>query len=438
MIKLHPLPDVAHKICPACGGALNVIGWYMPGMRPLADLRCESCQRAYYGDIPVGQSMYSPILLDQATGEVRGDDANDMHGAEWYAEWLRESYANRVETAPGFTVEEFGPIRKPLLLNCIDTLYGHTLSKLINAQYYVDHMPDWDLIVLIPHYLRWLVPDGVTAIWTVKLPLKQGTQWNDGLARILAERITELGEVAPEGEVWISKGYSHAHPEDFDIERFSRIKRFPMDEWDARLDSPLITFVWREDRLWVPTQPAETVRDVLKLLWQRLTTAGKRPDQRAMQGDAIVEMGEHLRGDFPMLRVAVVGLATPGGLPAWIDDQRTTSITDEVEHTWCEMYAQSHIVFGLHGSNMLLPSAHAGSVIEFVQPGRWANIVQDLLPQSDDVRDAIFRYRHIPSRSTPRDAARCASLLLRRYTMQNRSMSREGTRHTVPTSEALQ
>jgi hypothetical protein len=228
--------------------------------------------------------MYSPILLDQATGEVRGDDANDMHGAEWYAAWLRESYANRVEAAPDFKVEEFRPIRKPLLLNCIDTLYGHTLSKLINAQYYIDHMPDWDVIVLIPFYLRWLVPDGVAAIWTVKLPLKQGTQWNDGLARILAERVSALGEVAPLGGVWISKGYSHAYPEDFDIERFTRIKRFPMHEWDARLDSPLITFVWREDRLWVPTQPAETVREVLKLLWQRLTTGGKRPISAPCRG----------------------------------------------------------------------------------------------------------------------------------------------------------
>src|SRR5450759_2091288 len=170
MIRLHPIPEVSHH-CPFDNAKLEPIGWCIPGMRNLADLRCPECGREFYGDLLAGHGLNYPMLLDKQTGKV-----HDPYKVEWFADWLRNSYANRSKEPLGFVEEDFRPVRSPLLLNCLDTLYGHCLLKLLNAQHYLEHRPDLDLVVLVPKMMRWMVPDGVAAIWTVDLPLGRGTE----------------------------------------------------------------------------------------------------------------------------------------------------------------------------------------------------------------------------------------------------------------------
>jgi hypothetical protein len=214
-------------------------GWYMPGMRVLADLRCPQCNREYYGDLRTGHGLYYPKLLDKATGQVYDEDH-----ATWFAHWLQVSYRQRSSEALPFQVEEFRSLRKVLLLNCLDVLYGHSLLKLLNAQYYLDHAPEYDLVVIVPEFMRWLVPDGVAAIWTVKLPLRRGIEWNDWLASEIHRRLDGFEQA------WISVGYSHPHASHFDIARFTRIAPFDVNKWDAKPLNPVVTFIWRDDRRW--------------------------------------------------------------------------------------------------------------------------------------------------------------------------------------------
>jgi len=47
----------------------------------------------------------------------------------------------------------------------------------------------------------------------------------------------------------------------------------------------------------------------------------------------------------------------------------------------------------VHGSNMLLPSAHAGMTIDLMPDDRWGNFAQDISYQEDDVRMGSYRYR---------------------------------------------
>ncbi len=52
------------------------------------------------------------------------------------------------------------------------------------------------------------------------------------------------------------------------------------------------------------------------------------------------------------------------------------------------------LVIGVHGSNMLLPTAHAGSLVELIGPERWGNFTQDVLfREAGDCRETFFRYR---------------------------------------------
>ncbi len=401
MIRLHPVPD-ADYYCPHCLVPLEVKGWYIPGMRNLADLRCPACGYAFYGDLPAGHGLYYPTLIEKNTGTIY-----DEHGVGWFTTWLKTSYDNRIDSPVGFFTEENRPLNRPLLLNCLDTLYGHCVLKLLNAQYYLDHYPDLDLVVLIPQFLRWMVPEGVAAIWTVDLSLKRGIEWNDWLAAELKCRL-ESFEVC-----WLSVAFSHPNPEDFDIHQFTKVRPFPSKEWIATLDQPKVTFIWREDRTWCDQDKLKILYGLPKRMKIKLLRLNLSRIRIEEQNERLVTFAEALRRDFHRLDFAVAGLGHSGGLCDWITDLRTMEISESVERDWCVRYAKSHIVIGVHGSNMLLPSAHAGAVVELVPADRWINLVQDILTPAEDLRELLIRSRFLPLESSASIAANVTASLLR-------------------------
>ncbi len=389
MIRLHPIPEGTAYNCPYCHTGLAAKGWYIPGMRNLADLACAGCGREFYGDLFVGQALYTPILLDKASGKV-----HHPFSPFWFADWLEKSYAQRISTTVGFAVESFRTLKTPVLLNCLDTLYGHALLKLLNAQHYLEHCPDMDLVVLVPRFLRWMVPDGVAAIWTIDLPLRRGIEWNDWVGQKIWQQFEKL-----EG-VWLSLAFSHPHPDSYKIEKFTRVRPFPIEEWNNRFRNPKVTFIYREDRLWhYQTRSSAYIRRLARKLSRVMGWMAFKQRRR------IVGVAERMRQTLPGLDFAVVGLGKAGGLPRWIHDLRTEQLSDVIERKWCERYAASHVVIGVHGSNMLLPSAHAGAVVELIPADRLGNMLQDLLFSSGDVRESLFRCRIVPLRVQPADCA---------------------------------
>jgi hypothetical protein len=135
------------------------------------------------------------------------------------------------------------------------------------------------------------------------------------------------------------------------------------------------------------------------------------------QHHPVSALAEALRHDWPTLDFAVAGLSKAGRdepLPAWVEDLRRPAVDEDAEHRWCERYAASHVIVGVHGSNMLLPSAHAGAVVELIGPERWGNFTQDILfRDSGDCREMLFRYRFLPDSTPPYALAQMVSLLLR-------------------------
>jgi hypothetical protein len=403
MIRLHPHPEAEHD-CPRCGVRMEVLGWLMPGMRALAELRCATCRSEFYGDLRTGQALYTPMLLDRETGAV-----HDAHGVEWFAGWLRDSYARRADVPLPFEVRESRPVTRPVvLLNCLDTLYGHSLLKLLNAQHYLDRRPDFDLVVMVASPLAWMVPDGPAQTWVVGLPLRRGAEWNDWLAREVRRRVEAFESVS------LSVALSHPRPGDYDIERFTRVSPFPLGEWGARLVGPRVTFAWRDDRRWAaPHAPVPRPRR----RWLPRAPEPQPPIPTAGQASLVSELAEKVRAVSPTLDFTVTGLAegaAAGDFPAWVEDLRRREIDEEVERLWCRRYAESHVVVGVHGSNMLLPSGHAGSVVELIGPERWGNFTQDILfRRSDDCREMFFRYRFLAGTASAREVAELISSLLR-------------------------
>jgi len=381
MIPLLPVPAADH-VCPHCNATLEVRGWSIPGMRNLAQLHCVRCVRDFYGDLRSGQAFFTPQLLDAASGVV-----HDPHGVPWFAEWLQESYAHRVATSRELRVVEHRVVTRPVVfLNCLDTLYGHVLLKLLNAQSLIDR-GEVDLIVMVPATFAWLVPDGAAQVWLVDWPLQQGTQWNDGLAHEIAIRLRAFADVR------LSIAHSHPRSEDYDIERFTRVTPFPIAAWERSAARPVVTFIWRDDRRWTPAG--------------RLAARVPRAQHRQ-----IARLANSLQRVLPNVDFAVVGLGKAEGFGSSVRDLRRTSLDDEAERAWCERYAASHVVIGIHGSNMLLPSAHAGAVIELLPRDRWGNYLQDLLLRPTSARDLLFRVRIVPEHTTPEEVAGLAAQII--------------------------
>jgi len=413
MIRLKPILEIPQRECPNCHSMLSASDWLITGMRNLADFHCLHCKSEFYGDLPAGQALYTPILLDKKSSAVF-----DNYNAVWFSDWLADSYAKRTQEPLGFEVRKLSKVtNRVVLLNCLDTLYGHSLLKLLNAQHYIDRQPDVSLIVMLPPFLEWMLPVGVAEAWIIDLPLRRGTEWNDWLAGEIKERLKSFPEV------YLSVAFSHPHIEDFQIERFTRIPPFPLENFGEHQKNPVITFIWREDRLWETGSHSTSAR--FEKIKKHFGVSQERTD---VQTRKVIKLAECLRGEFSSLDFAVAGIGKASGLPDWILDLRLTTLDVEAERTWCERYAKSHLVIGVHGSNMLLPSAHAGGVIELIGEERWGNYLQDILFRRSDSREMFFRYRFVPHSTKPEDLARLASTMLR-YEDFRRLMSPEFCRH---------
>ena len=411
MFEIKPNLKIPARQCPNCASPLAATDFLITGMRNLADTRCANCGGEFFADLPAGQALYTPIALDKKTGATHGGD-----GAKWFADWLSDAYKNRSREKIGFETRQYSPPKdKVILLNCLDVLYGHSLLKLLNAQRYIDFQTDYSLILIVQPFLEWLIPDGTAEAWIVDLPLRRGAEWNDWLADEIKNRLAAFREI------YLSVAFSHPHSADFDIERFTRVAPFALENFGKIQKNPVITFIWREDRLW----KNETAASNFQKIKRRFANAENNINEQTRR---IIEFAERLREKFPQVDFAVAGLGNTNVFPEWIKDLRLTKLDEQAERAWCERYAQSHLVGGVHGSNMLLPSAHAGCVIELLEENRQGNFLQDILFRGSDAREMFFRYRFAPLSTSPEHLAKLAEIILR-YEDFRRLMSPEFCRH---------
>lgn len=175
---------------------------------------------------------------------------DDLPFDNWYLNNLEENYQRRKEQPLGFQVKKCRELgsRDVLILNTLDDTYGHSLYSLFNASFYLK-CNELDLVILVQKNLRWMVPSGAAEIWTVDLPFGRSGQWNMWLAR-------RIKEAVPNGRrVFLCRSFVQADSCDFQIEDYSKVPPFPLEEWNRRLDEPTVTFVWRKDRFWRPMLP---------------------------------------------------------------------------------------------------------------------------------------------------------------------------------------
>jgi len=300
-------------------------------------------------------------------------------------------------------VEKFRTFSKVVILNCIDSLYGHSLLKLLNAERHLQPETDIGLVVIVQSFLRWMVPKGVAEIWTVELPLNRARNYYPDLNESINK---ECGRF---DEIYVSR--AHAHPKKYDVSKFTGVDRHDFNDRDFR-----ITFVWREDRLWCEYRFFGMLP--MKSKWLKGISLFS-------QNRNVRRLFLALRRAFPQAVFSVAGLGRGTRFPSWIDDRRVDRFSEDGERQTCKIYSESRLVIGVHGSNMLLPTAHGGMAIDLMPLDRWGNFAQDILYPMEDLRLSAYRFRCLPSSIDVKLLAHIAEQQLRYHSYFKRQMTNE-------------
>lgn len=405
LVPLYPSP-VAPGKCSVCeSDDVQVNGTVFPGIHVMANVHCNQCGSDLLQDHPVGFALDYPMAINTKT--------KALVKAEKKLDWIHKPLITNYSAPSNDPVKVERKVhkehRRVVILNTLDFLYGHVLLKLYNAAHYLERYPDLGLIVIVPRMFEWLVPKGTAEVWSVGLRLGQMHGWYPALDAFVQERLEQYDEV------YLGRGYAHPEFATIDIERFTGVQPFPLQEFDER--PPHITFVAREDRLWFATRPGKFIYRALGRLGPlkglRRWFVGKQDRMIKRSMRAILER-------IPEAKFTVVGLAIPGGYGTMAEDLRTRNMNDSVEMAWVNAYAQSQVVVGVHGSNMLLPTAHAAGCVEILPDDRFGNIVQDISVRWHD-RMQVFMYRFVDEFAPPRTVARHVTAMFSEFNNYHRN-----------------
>jgi len=119
----------------------------------------------------------------------------------------------------------------------------------------------------------------------------------------------------------------------------------------------------------------------------------------------------------------IAGLGQTGNFKGYAIDERETVMNREAEVKWCKIYASTHVVIGVHGSNMLIPTALAAGCVEILPEERYGNMVQDLSVRYNDRRQLFF-YRFSDQYASPRSVAAKAMAMIAHYDGYYKNMCR--------------
>jgi hypothetical protein len=383
MLQLKPVLE-HNSTCPHCAYSLDPVDTLWMGMHIFVKSNCVGCQAEIIEDLTISHSLHHEAnKIDLEREMVFGRGMGHPN--------LIESFKADRDLDTDIEREIFKKCKRVIVLNCLDYLYGHCLLKLLNAQRYLEDFPEYGLIAIVPKFLRWLVPDGVAEVWTIDIPLKNNLHCYPKVNDFIHRELSRFNEI------YVSKAYSH--PSGFDITKFTKIFKHDFDRSEFR-----ITFVWREDRLWCGDLTNKILRKT-NLLFLGLI----------FQNWKIRRLFGQIRRRFPSALFTVAGLGCNTRFPAWIDDCRVTKFDRDTERETCRIYADSRLIVGVHGSNMLLPSAHAGMTIDLLSADRLGNIAQDILYQEPDPRLASFRYRYLTFQTSITELAKIGISMLHNY-----------------------
>ena len=402
MIEIKPsLPSPSlFSACPCDSVVVEDV--FFLGMHTLAKCRCTDSQSRYYHTLPVAHTNGYPIAFSE-----NGQQAHYApEAADWLARPLLKAFFQ--ETSIPVVVRKITYKTYPsvVILNCLDNCYGHMLYKLFHATRYLSEHTDRGLIVLVPRSLLWLVPEGVAEVWWIDVPLRSLHQRLEGLDAFIKEEMKRFRKVC------LSEASTQLDRNQVQIAQFTRVNPFPLDQFRAL--PPTITFVCREDRFWLNSQPDYYLYlAAIKFNFLRYTRWYLVYRQNALIRQTVRRIKEHL----PQANFVAVGLGQTGSLGKLVQDARTVgNVSATTERCWCQYYAVSHVVIGVHGSGMLIPSATAAAFINLLPRHKLPHLGEDSI--NSNAHLPFFASRFLPLPASARLVAQQALDIIRSFPQQ--------------------
>ena len=137
MIQIKPTIE-QQGTCPGCGKEINPFRVLWQGQHTCGVFKCPSCQTLFLEDFKMMFSIDAPFQVNLSTGQLI-----QLYGSADYVGWfgkpLRQSVGNP-QAYPNLTmkVEKIKEHQEVVILNCLDFLYGHSLIKLLDIEYYLE------------------------------------------------------------------------------------------------------------------------------------------------------------------------------------------------------------------------------------------------------------------------------------------------------------
>lgn len=382
--------------CPNCGNRSTFQTIVFEGIHTLVRSRCETCRVNFFQTLPIGHDLLFPMTFNEH-GSIRVDDK----ATQWLSKPLIAALFHDAKVRVKINKEILYQKSEAVILNCLDNCFGHAFSKLWNASILKRKYPDKSIIILVPSFMHWLVPDEMDEVWSFDHSFEELEKYLDGLDEEMNKNLFTRFE-----KVWMSKAYTHLDLSKVDLRGMLRTDRFDLSKFN--LVTPTITFALREDRFWHLCQIEFFLYKVfVKLKWQKKIFVWR-------QNYLLNRLAKRIKKKMNNINFYATGIGKTGTLTPMIVDRRKTELTAEEEREWCRLYAASHVVIGVHGSNMLIPSALAAGFIEILPRHKIRHIAEDTLIDYNS-RYSLFLGRHVDHFASPRLVADHAVSIIRDF-----------------------
>jgi hypothetical protein len=375
MIRIKPEPENTFT-CPKCrSSAPRINDIIIPSIHVVADCTCRQCGLEFYQSFPVGHSVQHAVSISK-----NEDDAiTGFPTLYWHLDTFVKNVRNLKDKQVEIRKIVYKECENVIILNTLDYLYGHVLLKLYNALYHIDTNKDAGLIIIIPKMFEWLIPKGCAEVWIVDLKLGEFQYGHASIQKFVSAELKRFKGV------FLSKAYPTPDFSKIQIERFTGVPSFNLENFYKI--KPTVTFITREDRWWL----GSPIEHFFFLACRKLNILGFGSKVLSHRQNLLIKKTiKGIKKELPDAVIYVAGLGSIGSFDGYAIDKRQTFINAEIEREWCRLYASSHVVMGIHGSNMLLPSAHAAGCVEVFPSDRFGNLAEDLSIRYNDRRQIYF------------------------------------------------
>jgi hypothetical protein len=394
LIRIKPLEGTPD--CPTCGGDGIEPVILFQGIHTLVKSKCNNCNVHFFQTLPVGHDLLFPMRFNEHDKKLVTND-----GAKWLSQPLLKALFEGATVKVKINREIQTQKREAIILNCLDNCFGHVFAKLWNASVLQKTYPDQSIIVFIPSSMRWLVPAGICEIWSFNHSLSDLDKFLTGLDEEVKQNLLPRFE-----NVWMSKAYTHLDLSRVDLKPMLRNDRFDLARFD--IIPSTITFVLREDRFWHST----ALEFFLFKVFVKLRLSKDIFVRR--QNHLINRLAALINKELDNTRFYATGLGKSGRFSSLITDKRKINLTREDEEEWCRIYSTSHVVIGVHGSNMMIPTALAAGFIEVLPRQKLRHIAEDTLINYSS-RYTLFLGRHVDHFVTPQLVAGHVVSMIRHF-----------------------